>query len=235
MKWFEADVYGSFGHEGVFVHAKNKKDAEKNISKAYSSNATEIKIGTDYDTYSTARAVWPKIKIVIDSRGLLNKSEIKKLKLMGESMNVHYPALKKLVNLQYTDPRTKDGCSIVAEKCGKFKVKKESEAIDGSYIMYEDSEMKGKYIAVHVSDAINEESGEATINVIAIGNKQSVRERMGYRMRRNKNVNERNDSKAISSLFDDKQWKKMIGFSTMPKEKQKELMDDFKKYKKTNK
>ena len=114
------------------------------------------------------------------------------LKGLEESFNVHYPQLKKLVNMEYGDPRQKDGCSIVAEKCGKMK--KEGRIIEGSYIMYEDSEMKGKYIAVHVSDAINEESGEPEVSVIAIGSKKSVRERMGYRMRKNKNLEESRES-----------------------------------------
>ena len=117
------------------------------------------------------------------------KGTLKESEELDESFNVHYPALKKLVNLQYKDPRTQDGCKIVAEKCGKIK-KENGEVANGSFIMYEDSELKGKYIAVHVTEEINEESGESDVTVIAIGNKQKVRERMGYRIRRNKNLEE---------------------------------------------
>ena len=146
-------------------------------------NAILIKTGNK--TYRTSKS---KVTYTLDPKTKVQSMGAKGYKF-DESFNIHYPSLKKLVDLQYDDPRTKDSCTIVAEKCGKLR-KENGEVIEGSYIMYEDSEMKGKFIAVHVSDAINEESGESEVNVIAIGNKKSVRERMGYRIRRNKNLEE---------------------------------------------
>ncbi len=113
---------------------------------------------------------------------MYSASELK----LDESFNVNAPTLNKLVNMEYSDPRQKDGCKIVAEKCGKLNDS------DGSYIMYQDSALPGKYVAVHVSDDINEDSESANVSVVAIGSsKKHVKERMAYRIRRNKgSVNE---------------------------------------------
>lgn len=109
----------------------------------------------------------------------------------------HFPSLKKLVNVSYTDPRAEGGnYKIHAEVDGACVV--DGKAIDGTYIMYEDDAYPGNYIAVHVANEVNEESDEPMINVVAMDkNKKLVRDRMAYRRRKSKAaVNE-----ALNEMF----------------------------------
>jgi len=103
-----------------------------------------------------------------------------------DSFKAHYPSLKKLVQMNYTDPRTTE-CNIKFEREGIFK--NGDDAIKGSYVVYEE---EGFHIGVHVSSDINEDSGDPSVNVIAIDkNPNAVTNRVLYRIRRSKNVEEK--------------------------------------------
>ena len=108
---------------------------------------------------------------------------------VNENYKLHYPSLKKLTQLQYTDPRINtENKKIHMEKEGNFR--HGGDNINGHYIVYEDKGMAGSYIAVHISSEINEETGEAQqINIVAIDkNRPSVVRRVSYRMRQSKIV-----------------------------------------------
>jgi hypothetical protein len=105
---------------------------------------------------------------------------------MNEGYKIHYPSLKNLTKLQYTDPRTStDGRTVCAEKAGNFR---HGDAnIGGHYIVYEDSNMPNTYIGIHVSSDINEDTGESQISVVAMdSSKSAVMGRVKYRMRQSK-------------------------------------------------
>lgn len=119
---------------------------------------------------------------------------------MNESYKIHYPSLSKLSSLQYTDPRVNtEGKRICAEKEGNFK--KGDSNIHGHYVVYEDEGMPGSYIGVHIGSEINEDSGEAPINVVAIDtNRRAVVNRVAYRLRASQ-VAESEDG-GLQELFD---------------------------------
>jgi len=106
----------------------------------------------------------------------------------NKSYKLHYPSLKKLTQLQYTDPRiSTEGRKIHAEKEGNLR----SIAGDthGHYVVYEDTGMPGSFIGIHVSSDISEDTGEASIAVLAIDTSRSaVVNRVSYRMRQSKIV-----------------------------------------------
>ncbi len=167
------------------VWAKTAKEAEK-IANRWASDSDSLAIVGSYKTMKAcekaAKSRGPKYKHSTVSFAVRDGSlmSIKDAKNLNESFKVNSPTLDKLVNMEYVDPRQKDGCKIVAEKCGKLNDS------DGSYIMYQDNALPGKYVAVHVSDDMNEETDSANVKVIAIGtSKKNVKERMAYRIRRN--------------------------------------------------
>ena len=104
----------------------------------------------------------------------------------------HYPSLKKLVNVNYADPRVdseENKFKIHAEVDGPFV--KGDKTIDGTYVMYEDEAYPGNYVAVHVSSGVNEETGDPEVSVVAMDkNKHLVRDRMAYRKRKCTKMNE---------------------------------------------
>jgi len=118
--------------------------------------------------------------------GQIHKNQ---LSLVNEGYKLHYPSLKKMVQLQYTDPRiATEGKNILVTKEGNFR--KGDENISGHYIVYEDKGMPGTYIGVHISSDMNEDTGEpSAINVVALDtNRSTVTNRMTYRMRQSKIV-----------------------------------------------
>ena len=98
-----------------------------------------------------------------------------------------YPSLKKIFSMSYTDPRVEtEGKKICSEKSGDYS--HGEKLYKGHYIVYNDAELPGKFIGIHVSNEINEETGDPIINVIAIDkNKNSVVRRMNYRMKKSYN------------------------------------------------
>jgi hypothetical protein len=100
-----------------------------------------------------------------------------------EEFKVHYPSLKSLASIQYTDPRVEtEGRKIRVEREGQLFM--DNQVYNGHYIVYNDAKLPGKSIAVHVSSDINEETGDAPIHVLAIDkNRANVVNRMKYRMR----------------------------------------------------
>lgn len=102
----------------------------------------------------------------------------------------HFPSLKKLVRVNYTDPRGQSGFKVHTETEGPYI--KDGKCIEGTYIMYEDEAYPGNYVAVHVSSDVSEDSGEPTVNVVAMDkNRKLVRDRLAYRRRKCKaSVNE---------------------------------------------
>ena len=102
------------------------------------------------------------------------------------SYRIHYPSLKKLSELNYCDPRSDTtGKRIFVEKEGNFR--KGESNIGGHYVIYEDEGFPGSYIGVHVSSEINEDSGEPSVNVVAIDpSRSAVLNRVAYRMRQSK-------------------------------------------------
>lgn len=103
----------------------------------------------------------------------------------------HYPSLKKLVNVHYTDPRNEsegDKYKIHAEVNGP--IVKDGKGIPGTYVMYEDEAYPGNYIAVHVAKKLNED-GESNVTVVAMDKSRAlVRDRMAYRRRRSQSISE---------------------------------------------
>lgn len=116
------------------------------------------------------------------------------------SYRIHYPSLKKLANLQYTDPRINtEGKKIYVEKEGTFK--KGDSTINGHYVVYEDAEFPGSYIGVHIGSELSEDSGEAPINVVAIDpSRSAVVNRVAYRARASK-ITEHDDGIYESTRF----------------------------------
>lgn len=106
--------------------------------------------------------------------------------IMNESYKVHYPSLKNLTQLQYTDPRVNtEGRTIHAEREGNFC--RGDESIHGHYVVYEDKKMPGTYIGVHIGSELSEDGGDAPINVVAMDKSRSaVVNRVSYRARRGK-------------------------------------------------
>ena len=165
----------------------------KNISE-YNSGPTRMEIQKQYDAlqkkYSSDRPRLNDLEDMFDIYDIkVSKGKIVSFKInegIKESKITHYPSLKNLVKMSYTDPRVAtEGTKIHVEKEGIF-VQGDS-VIEGSYIMYEDKGLPGKYIAVHVSNDVSEDSGEPTVNVIALDmNRKQVKERMAYRMRKSK-------------------------------------------------
>ncbi len=102
------------------------------------------------------------------------------------SYRIHYPSLKKLSELNYCDPRSDTtGKRIFVEKEGNFR--KGESNIGGHYVIYEDEGFPGSYIGVHISSEINEDSGEPSVNVVAIDpSRSAVLNRVAYRMRQSK-------------------------------------------------
>lgn len=113
--------------------------------------------------------------------------------VIKESYKVHYPSLKKMTQLQYTDPRVNsEGKKIHVEKEGCFK--KGDEVIEGHYVVYEDEGMPGSYIGVHIGSSISEETGEAPVNVVAIDpSRTAVMNRVSYRSRTSNSKVEESD------------------------------------------
>ena len=182
-------------HEpGTFfaVWAKGEKEATKTAEK-WASDADALSVAGRYKTMKAtekgAKSRGKKYKSAIISFGVKDGTLIsaKELIKLNESFKVNSPTLNKLVNMEYSDPRQKDGCKIVAEKGGSFR--HGDDVVDGSYIMYQDNALPGKFVAVHVSDSVNEETDEPNVAVVAIGNnKQKVMQNMAYRMRRMKDA-----------------------------------------------
>lgn len=153
-------LFGTFGavlgsqNAGMSINANSKEDAIKHVQK----------------------------KIKERSRG--PEPYQPELVAIEESYKVHYPSLKKMTQLQYTDPRVNtEGKTIHVTKEGNFR--KGDSNCQGTYIVYEDAGMPGSYIGVHIGNDINEESGEAPVSVVAIDtNRAAVVNRVAYRMRK---------------------------------------------------
>ena len=167
-----------------------KFDSEGTLEKAWEASS-KAHFGKPNTKHGNDPLAWFNTKRITKA-GKLHGQDLKALKArikrrnnMTENFKVNSPTLSKLANMEYSDPREKDGCRIAAEKTGKYV--KEGNVSDGNYIMYQDNDLPGKFIAVHVSDDINEDTGSANVNVVAIGtSKKNVLERMAYRMRRAK-------------------------------------------------
>jgi hypothetical protein len=113
------------------------------------------------------------------------------LEVVKESYT-HYPSLKKLVNVHFTDPRTDEGdYKVHAEIDGPIYNREADEVVNGTYVMYEDGEYPGNYIAVHVSKNMNEKKGDKKVCVVAMDkSKNLVKDRMMYRRRTSNSVAE---------------------------------------------
>lgn len=100
-----------------------------------------------------------------------------------DEFKIRYPSLRGLASIQYEDPRaSKEGKKIFAEKEGQLFA--DGQVYNGHYVMYNDSKLPGKYIAVHVSSDVNEETGTNHIHAIAIDpNMSRVASRINYRIR----------------------------------------------------
>jgi hypothetical protein len=119
---------------------------------------------------------------------------------IDESYKIHYPSLKQMSSLKYTDPRVNtEGRKVHVEKEGSFKCSESS--IHGHYIVYEDKGMPGSFIGIHVGSEINEDSGEAPINVIAIDkSRAAVVNRVQYRMRQSRVSENEETIKEVAQL-----------------------------------
>lgn len=103
------------------------------------------------------------------------------LKNMDENFSIHYPSLKYFSQLSYVDPRMDSkGRRVNFEKEGVFNGQ------EGHYVMYEDENLPGKFIAVHIPSSLNEDDEEGPgINVVAVDkNAMACANRMKYRMRK---------------------------------------------------
>ena len=184
MDYFDYDDNRHQVGDMFAVYAKNEKEAFKTADK-WSSATADVSILGRWKTFKAAQAGMNKTSKLYAKKtlsfGVKDGSLLSIRDAMNESFKVNSPTLNKLVNMEYSDPRQKDGCKIVAEKCGQF------EGSNGNYIMYQDNALPGKFVAVHVSDDMNEESGEANVSVVALGNsRKKVMQNMAYRARRNK-------------------------------------------------
>jgi len=96
---------------------------------------------------------------------------------------IHYPKLKQLAKMSYTDPRIdSDGKKIFMEKEGQFNA--DGILYKGNYMVYNDVKMPGMFIAIHVSDGEAQDGGPSAVHIIAIDkDSQVVRNRMNYRMK----------------------------------------------------
>lgn len=104
-----------------------------------------------------------------------------------DEFKIRYPSLKGLASIQYEDPRANsEGKKIFAEKEAPFCAG--DTVHNGHYIMYSDARLPGKYIAVHISEDLNEETGEPHIHAVAIDpDRRKVANRMNYRIRTSRN------------------------------------------------
>jgi hypothetical protein len=131
------------------------------------------------------------------------------------SYKIHYPSLKKLSQLEYTDPRVNmDGKKIHIEKEGVFQ--KNENTIHGHYVVYEDSGFPGSYIGVHIGSELSEDGGDAPINVVAIDpSRSAVINRVSYRMRQSR-VTENSGGEGIHEEFQFAKRMGMINESVRP-------------------
>ncbi len=152
----------------------------------YNRKRLEIRLGTDAkDMYSAQQFAMKHFKIPKSKRGLLAISPGYDDDI-NESYKMHYPSLKRLTQVNYTDPRVNtEGRKIYVEKEGNFR--KGDTDTHGHYIVYEDSTMPGTYIGVHIGSELSEDGGDAPVNVVAMDtNRSAVVNRVAYRMRKSK-------------------------------------------------
>lgn len=118
--------------------------------------------------------------------GTKNRANSPNQEVIVEGYKLHYPSLKKLTQINYTDPRVNtEGRTIHVEKEGNFRSGENNT--HGHYVVYEDKGMPGSYIGIHVGSEISEDSGEAPVSVIAMDtNRSTVVNRVAYRMRQSK-------------------------------------------------
>jgi len=208
--WWDNFDDGDIDYFGVW--AKSKGEAEKIAKKWAPPSANGIIVipqkAKNADEFLKINK-GKTIDFVVDKDGQMVRVKANKLQgniaeaTMRKNKEVkenytHFPSLKKLVQINYTDPRNKesDGYKIHTEVEGQCVV--DGKCVEGTYVMYEDEAYPGNYIAVHVSNDLNEETGEPEINVVAMDkNKKLVRDRLAYRRRKSKSaVNE-----AINEVF----------------------------------
>lgn len=105
---------------------------------------------------------------------------------------VHYPSLRQLMDLSYTDPRVDyDGKKIYSEKNGVFIDGDRTH--QGKYIVYKDMAMPGKFVGIFASDSLKEddENEKPFVHVIAVDNNiKKVNRRVNYRKNKHQQVSE---------------------------------------------
>ena len=165
-------------------------------------------VGKGYRKYMRASLRKPSVREKREFYGkLLTERKVSSMKRIdvNESFKAHYPSLKRITQLHYTDPRLSKDLknNIKLERDGNFK--KGKKLLKGAYLVYEDA---GFYVGVHVSSELNEEDGKPYISVVALDKSyRTVKERVAYRMRRGKNLAEtvkegveKNDTVPFSKL-----------------------------------
>jgi len=222
--WYIVDVWWDRSDEGTpndnfMVYANSESEAQK-IAKKWGPpvDLTVKKVDPKYaknaeDAISMFHKKKISVDFVVDKGGRMHR--IKNEKIQGQISEIstkgsmylnegytRFPTLQKLVQVQYTDPRNKEGgFKIHTEFDGPYV--NDMGVIEGSYVMYEDENFPGNFIGVHVSNELSEEDGTPEINVIAMDrNKKLVRDRMAWRRRKsNAAINE-----AINEAIDKSKW-----------------------------
>lgn len=187
--WVSLDRHARPSYRAA-VWGRSKEDAKSRFKRHLPidgiKNMSVIDIDAESigDILSMYRGTDIKIDFAMDRNGKVYIGE-KEMRSIKESFKAHYPSLKKITQIHYTDPRLSKDLknNIRLEKEGNFL--KDKKLLKGHYMVYETD---GFYVGVHVSEDINEESGEPHINIVALDKKyKNVRERVAYRARRCKN------------------------------------------------
>jgi len=171
----------------------NPKKLGKLIDSLYDKADKVIKkrgLKMSQDEIDAEVAVMVALEISTKGSRYLSEASMGNKKEVKENYT-RFPTLKKLVQVQYTDPRNKEGgFKIHTEFDGPYV--NDRGIIEGTYVMYEDENFPGNFIGVHVSNELSEEDRTPVINVVAMDrDKKLVRDRMAYRRRKsNAAVNE---------------------------------------------
>jgi hypothetical protein len=198
MDNFDWDDYRHQVMQVAIIWAKTHKDATKIAGKwGFEVYHGMLDSGGRYKTVKDALKGWkdnqrgnkPHKYNEIDFA--VKNGKMKKANIMAdfdkgidEGYKMHYPSLKKLTQLQYTDPRVAtEGRKVHAERAGNFT--KGDTSIAGHYVVYEDTGFPGTYIGVHIGSELSEDGGDAPINVVAMDtSRAAVVNRVAYRARR---------------------------------------------------
>ena len=192
--WYTVDVWWDRDDDGTpndkfMVYANSEGEAKK-IAKKWGPPVDLTVKKIDAKNAESALSMYHKKKIaidfVVDKAGRMHR--VKNGKIQGDIKEnyTRFPTLKKLVQVQYTDPRNKEGGFKIHTEFGGPYVN-DMGIIEGSYVMYEDENFPGNFIGVHVSNELSEEDGKPAVNVVAMDrNKNAVINRMKYRNRKSK-------------------------------------------------